>query len=51
VNNQIRQLTPRECARAQGFSEHFILPKNKNQAYKQLENSVPISVIKKLPKK
>lgn len=48
VNNQIRRLTPRECARVQGFSEHFILPTNKNQAYKQLGNSVPISVIKKI---
>lgn len=41
----IRRLTPRECARMQGFPENFILDNNINQAYKQFGNSVPINIL------
>ncbi len=35
-----RRLTPRECARLQGFPDTFIIPVSDNQAYKQFGNSV-----------
>ncbi|KAA6234277.1 DNA cytosine methyltransferase [Campylobacter sp. LR291e] len=43
----IRKLTPRECARFQGFSESFRFPPHlaKSTIYKQIGNSVSISVI------
>ena len=40
-----RMLTPRECARLQGFPEEFIIPVSNAKAYKQFGNSVCISVI------
>ena len=40
-----RMLTPRECARLQGFSDNFIIPVSNVQAYKQFGNSVCINVI------
>lgn len=40
-----RMLTPRECARLQGFSEDFIIPVSNAQSYKQFGNSVCIPVI------
>ncbi len=45
VSGKIRKLTPRECARMQGFPETFILPSNKNLAYKQFGDSVSVPVI------
>ena len=35
-----RRLTPRECARLQGFPDSFVIPVSDNQAYKQFGNSV-----------
>ncbi|MDD4025737.1 MAG: DNA (cytosine-5-)-methyltransferase [Kiritimatiellae bacterium] len=40
-----RMLTPRECARLQGFPENFELPCSKTAAYKQMGNSVAVPVI------
>lgn len=40
-----RMLTPRECARLQGFPEEFIIAVSNSQAYKQFGNSVCINVI------
>lgn len=40
-----RMLTPRECARLQGFPEDFIIPVSNPHAYKQFGNSVCIPVI------
>ena len=40
-----RLLTPRECARLQGFPEEFIIPVSNAQAYKQFGNSVSVPVI------
>lgn len=40
-----RMLTPRECARLQGFPEEFIIPVSNPHAYKQFGNSVCIPVI------
>lgn len=35
-----RRLTPRECARLQGFPDNFVIPVSDNQAYRQFGNSV-----------
>lgn len=40
-----RRLTPRECARLQGFPDKFIIPVSDNQAYKQFGNSVVTPMI------
>ncbi len=46
----IRKLTPRECARLQGFNDDFILPSELRNAklYKQMGNSVTISVVERI---
>lgn len=45
-----RRLTPRECARIQGFPDNFIIPVSNNQAYKQFGNSVAIPLIQAVGK-
>lgn len=40
-----RKLTPRECAKLQGFSESFIIPVSDTQAYRQFGNSVSVPVV------
>ena len=45
-----RMLTPRECARLQGFPEEFVIPSAKTTAYRQFGNSVAIPVIRKIAK-
>lgn len=40
-----RMLTPRECARLQGFPDTFEIPVSDTQAYQQFGNSVPVPVI------
>lgn len=46
VGDKIRKLSPRECARLQGFPESFILNESVNQCYKQFGNSVSVNVLK-----
>lgn len=41
-----RRLTPRECARLQGFPEAYVFPVSDVQAYKQCGNSVVVPQIK-----
>lgn len=45
IQNKVRKLSPRECARLQGFPEDFIIHHNHLQAYKQFGNSVTINVL------
>lgn len=40
-----RLLTPRECARLQGYPETFVLPSARTPAYKQFGNSVAVPVV------
>ncbi len=40
-----RRLTPRECARLQGFPEDFIIPVSDTQSYKQFGNAVVVPLI------
>ncbi len=45
IDNIIRKLSPRECARIQGFPDDFILNEVDSQSYKQFGNSVAINVL------
>jgi len=45
VDDVIRKLTPRECARVQGFPDTFIINEKNSQAYKQFGNSVSVNVL------
>jgi DNA (cytosine-5)-methyltransferase 1 len=40
-----RKLTPRECARLQGFPDSFKIHPSDNEAYRQFGNSVPVPVV------
>ena len=46
----MRRLTPRECARLQGFPDSFKFPKNvvDSKLYKQIGNSVTVTIIEKI---
>lgn len=47
----IRKLTPRECARIQGFPDSYKLPNISDSAlYKQLGNSVTVPVVERVAK-
>ncbi|HOA79525.1 MAG TPA: DNA (cytosine-5-)-methyltransferase [Defluviitaleaceae bacterium] len=43
-NGRVRRLTPRECARLQGFPDDFEIPVSDTQAYKQFGNAVTVDV-------
>ena len=47
-NGRVRRLTPRECARLQGFDQKdtsdFVIPVSDSQAYKQFGNAVTVNV-------
>lgn len=45
-----RKLTPRECARLQGFPDSFVIPVSDPQAYKQFGNSVAVPVVRAIAK-
>ena len=44
-NGRPRKLTPRECARLQGFPDTYKLLNNDNAVYKQMGNAVSVPVI------
>lgn len=46
-NGRIRKLTPRECARLQGFPDSYILPSElaDSALYKQIGNSVTVPLV------
>ena len=48
VDGRIRRLTPRECARVDGFPESFKIAESKTAAYRQFGNSVCVPVIEKI---
>lgn len=45
INGKIRKLSPRECARIQGFPDSFKLHQSLTQSYKQFGNSVAVNVL------
>jgi DNA (cytosine-5)-methyltransferase 1 len=46
-----RRLTPRECARLQGYGDDFKIPVSDTQAYKQFGNSVVVPLVSAIAKK
>ena len=44
--NNPRILTPRECARLQGFPDSFVLDSSRRYAYQQFGNSVAVPVVR-----
>ncbi|SDW06156.1 DNA (cytosine-5)-methyltransferase 1 [Marinococcus luteus] len=44
-NKNPRRLTPRECARLQGFPDTFSIPVSDTQAYRQFGNSVTVPLV------
>jgi len=45
-----RRLTPRECARLQGFPDSFKIPVSDTQAYRQFGNSVVVPLMENVAK-
>lgn len=45
IDGIVRKLSPRECARLQGFPDVFVIHPNAQQAYKQFGNSVTVDVL------
>lgn len=45
IGDNIRKLTPRECARLQGFPETYKINCSDRQAYKQFGNSVAVPCV------
>lgn len=50
TNTLPRKLTPRECAKLQGFPNNFIISDSNAQSYKQFGNAVPINVVSSVAK-
>lgn len=50
IDGKVRKLSPRECARLQGFPDDFKYARTNGQAYKQFGNSVAINVLKEITK-
>lgn len=50
-NGKVRRLTPRECARLQGFNDDFVIPVSDTQAYKQFGNAVTVNVSRAVAEK
>lgn len=50
VVNQMRKLTEKECLRLMGFPEWYKIEKNSMHSYKQIGNSVVVSVVSMLAK-
>ena len=48
VGDTVRRLSPRECARLQGFPDNFTIPVSHNYALKQFGDSVSVPVIKEV---
>lgn len=45
INNKVRKLAPRECARLMGFPDNFIIHKTNGESYKQFGNAVIIDIL------
>ena len=50
IDNEVRKLHPRECARLMGYPETYIINKSDNQAQKQFGNSVVVDVLQYIVK-
>ena len=45
INNKVRRLTKRECARMMEFPKSFNISENLNQAHTQFGNAVIVNVV------
>lgn len=45
IDGEVRKLTPRECARLQGFPESFKIPASDNVAYTTFGNAVDVCMV------
>tara|TARA_Y100001970_G_C14186057_1_gene832676 strand:+ start:161 stop:1162 length:1002 start_codon:yes stop_codon:yes gene_type:complete len=50
INDKVRKLTTRECARLMGFPESFKIGKNINQSYTQFGNAVIVNIVQSILK-
>ncbi|PID28564.1 MAG: DNA (cytosine-5-)-methyltransferase [Candidatus Cloacimonadota bacterium] len=50
IKGKVRKLSPRECARVQGFPDTFKINPFLTQSYKQFGNSVAVNVVKAIIK-
>lgn len=50
IDGKVRKLTPRECARIQGFPDNFKISSKASESYKQFGNSVAINVLNEISK-
>lgn len=51
-NYSVRLMTPRECARLQGFPEDYSFPAiSEKEIYKQIGNSVCVPVVRSIAQK
>jgi DNA (cytosine-5)-methyltransferase 1 len=50
INNKIRKLAPRECARLMGFPDSFEMHASQAQCYKQFGNGVVVNVVQSVVK-
>ena len=50
VDGKVRYISPDECKLLQGFPDDFILTGNQNKQYKQVGNSVPVTIVKSIGK-
>lgn len=48
IDNNVRKLTPRECARMMGFPEKFKMAETDSECYKQFGNSVVVNVLQEI---
>ena len=48
INNTVRKLTPRECARMMGFPETFKVAETDAECYRQFGNSVVVNVLQEI---
>lgn len=48
IDKNPRLLTPRECARLQGYPDSFLFPEAKTPAYRQFGNSVTVPVVTRI---
>lgn len=49
-NDNPRKLTPRECARLQGYPDSYVIPVSDTQAYKQFGNSIVVPLMQAVGK-
>ena len=48
IDGKIRSLTPRECARVQGYPENFVIPFSGEVAEHCFGNAIPVPVVRAL---